>query len=147
MLVKNYCLTLRKKIAMKKIILCLVIALCFSATTSLFAQQTPGVEQMQQMQRQYLKDSVHLSDAMVDSIMAVRMQYQPQMRQIFMDQSLGDADKQAKVQTIRTEMETRFKMLGLNDDQIKMIREHDQRMREQMRNRMNNPNGSSGGNQ
>jgi hypothetical protein len=131
---------------MKKIILCFVIFFSLAAT-SLFAQQTPGVEQMQQMQRQYLKDSVHLSDAMVDSVMAVRMQYQPQMRQIFMDQSLGDADKQAKVQTIRTEMETRFKMLGLTDDQIKMIREHDQRMREQMRNRMNNPNGSSGSNQ
>jgi hypothetical protein len=124
---------------MKKIISCLVIVLSFT-TVSLFAQNQNG-GQMQQMPRQYLKDSVHLSDAVTDSVMAVRMQYQPQMRQIFMDQSMSTDDKQSKVQNIRTEMEAKWKALGLTDDQIKMIREHDQRMREQMRNRMNNGGG------
>jgi len=38
-------------------------------------------------------------------------------------------------------METRYKTIGLTDDQITMIREHDQRMRDQMRNRMNNGGG------
>ena|SRR5215831_8887010 len=126
---------------MKKIILCFVITLL--TTTSLFAQNQNG-GQMQQMQRQYLKDSVHLSDAMVDSVMAVRMQYGPQMRQIFTDQSMSADDKQAKVQNIRTEMEARYKAIGLTDDQIAMMREHDQRMREQMRNRTNSGGGGNG---
>ena len=92
---------------------------------------------MQQMMKQYLKDSVHLSDVMVDSVMAIRTSYRPQMREIFTDQSLSDADKQSKMQTIRSEMEAKYKTLGISDEQITMMREHDQRMREQMRNRMN----------
>jgi hypothetical protein len=119
---------------MKKIIFCLLVALSLAGTRSLYAQ---GGGNMQQMQREYLKDSVHLSDALVDSVMAVRMQYMPQMREIFMDQSSSADDKQTKMQNLRTAMEARYKAAGLNDDQITMIREHDQRMREQMRNRMN----------
>jgi len=121
---------------MKKIILWFVIALSLLSTKSVFAQ-AQNREQMQQMMKQYLKDSVHLSDAMVDSVMAVRMQYQPQMRQIFTDQSLSADDKQTKMKSLRTEMEARYKTIGLTDDQITMMREHDQRMREQMRNRSN----------
>jgi hypothetical protein len=126
----------RKNLTMKKIFSFLVIALTL-ATTSAFAQNG---SRMQQMQQQYLKDSVHLSDAMVDSVMAIRTSYRPQMREIFTDQSLSDTDKQSKMQTIRSEMEAKYKTLGISDEQITMMREHDQRMREQMRNR-----GSGGG--
>jgi len=126
---------------MKKTILCLVIALSLLSTRSVFAQNQNG-GQMQQMMKQYLKDSVHLSDAMVDSVMAVRMQYQPQMKQVFTDQSLSTDDKQSKLKSMRAEMEARYKTIGLTDDQITMMREHDQRMRAQMRNHANNPNGS-----
>ena len=126
---------------MKKTILCLVVALSLLSSRSLFAQNQNG-GQMQQMMKQYLKDSVHLSDAMVDSVMAVRMQYQPQMKQVFTDQSLSTDDKQTKLKSMRAEMEARYKTIGLTDDQITMMREHDQRMRAQMRNHANNPNGS-----
>jgi hypothetical protein len=122
---------------MKKIILCLVIALSLSAT-SVFAQNNQDQRgKMQQMMKQYLKDSLQLSDALTDSVMAVRMQYQPQMRQIFMDQSMSADDKQTKLKSMRTEMEARYKTIGLTDDQITKMREHDQRMREQMRSRNN----------
>jgi len=123
---------------MKKIFSLLVIALTLAATS--FAQNQNG-GQMQQMMKQYLKDSVHLSDVMVDSVMAIRTSYRPQMREIFTDQSLSDTDKQSKMQTIRSEMEAKYKTLGISDEQITMMREHDQRMREQMRNRMNNGGG------
>jgi hypothetical protein len=127
---------------MKKTILCLVVALSLLSTRSVFAQgQNKG--QMQQMMKQYLKDSVHLSDAMVDSVMAVRMQYHPQMRQIFSDQSTSADDKRSKMQALKTQMEAKYKTIGLTDDQITMMREHDQWMREQMRNKSN----SSGGGQ
>ena len=76
---------------MKKIILCLAILLSFSAT-KLLAQNNG--QQMQQAWQSYLKDSVKLSDAMSDSVLAIRMQYRPQMRDIFMDQS-SSASRQA----------------------------------------------------
>jgi len=124
---------------MKKIILFVALLLSFSAT-KLLAQNGGGGGGQQRMQamKAYLKDSVNLSDAMVDSVMAIRMQYQPQMREIFMDQSANDANKQTKLQTLRTEMEARYKAAGLTDAQIQQMREHDERMRAEMRNRMGN---------
>ena len=68
---------------MKKVILCIVVLLSLH-TTKLRAQNG---QQMQQAWHQYLKDSVQLSDVMVDSVLAIRTQYRPQMRDIFMDQS------------------------------------------------------------
>jgi predicted transcriptional regulator len=122
---------------MKKIVLCLLIMLSLNATAKLFAQQNGSGQQWMQAMRAYLKDSVHLSDAMVDSVMAVRMQYQPQMREIFMDQSTTDADKQTKMQNLRTTMEARYKSAGLTDAQIQQMREHEDRMRAEMRSRRN----------
>jgi len=121
---------------MKKIILFVALILSLSAT-KLFAQNGGG-QQRQQAMRAYLKDSVNLSDAMADSVMAIRMQYQPQMREIFMDQSASSADKQTKLQSLRTDMEARYKSAGITDDQIQKIRDHEDRMRAEMRNRMNN---------
>ena len=117
---------------MKKIVLCTAVMLLLGATT-LFAQNGGGSQQRMQAMRAYLKDSVNLSDAMVDSVMAIRMQYQPQMRDIFMDQNASDADKQTKMQTLRTTMETRYKAAGLTDAQIQQMHEHEDRMRAQMR--------------
>src|SRR5438270_11959552 len=117
---------------MKKIILFVALILSLSAT-KLFAQNGGGGQQRQQAMRAYLKDSVNLSDALADSVMAIRMQYQPQMREIFMDQSASSADKQTKLQSLRTDMEARYKSAGLTDDQIQKIRDHEDRMRAEMR--------------
>ena len=70
--------------------------------------------------------------------MAVRMQYQPQMREIFMDQSASPADKQAKMQALRTEIDARFKSAGLTNEQIQAIHTREERLRAEMMNRMNN---------
>jgi len=95
------------------------------------------MQQMQEQWRSFLKDSVQLADPMIDSVMAVRAQYQPQMREIFMDQSTSREDKQAKMQSLRTEMEGRYKSAGLTDDQVTAIRKHEDWMRQQMMNRRN----------
>ena len=96
---------------------------------------------MQQAWQQYLKDSVQLSDVMVDSVLAIRTQYRPQMRDIFRDQSSSAADKQTKMQSLRAEMDVRYKADGLTDDQIQAIHKHEDAMRAQMMNRMNNGGG------
>lgn len=97
---------------------------------------------MQEMWKSYLKDSVKLSDPMVDSVMAIRSSYMPQMRSIFMDQSASASDKQTKMQGLRADMDTRYKSAGLTSDQITAIHQHEDAMRQQMRNRM-----GGGGNQ
>ena len=121
---------------MKKILLFLAIVLSLNAT-KISAQNSDRMQQMQQAWRTFLKDSVQLADPMIDSVMAVRTQYQPQMREIFMDQSASSEDKQAKMQSLRTEMETRYKSAGLTDDQVMSIRKHEDWMRQQMMNRRN----------
>ena len=111
-------------------------------TSHLFAQNGGG-QRMQQAWQSYLKDSVQLSDALTDSVMAIRTQYQPQMRSIFMDQSASMDEKQTKMQSMRTEMEARYKSAGLTDDQIQVIHKHEDDMRKQMMNRRNNNGGNS----
>ena len=114
----------------------LVMIISLQATRS-FAQNEDRMQQMQQQWRSFLKDSVQLSDALSDSVMAIRSQYQPQMREIFMDQSASQADKQAKMQGLRTEMDVRYKSAGLTDDNIAAIHKHEDWMRAQMMNRRN----------
>jgi len=121
---------------MKKILLFLAIVLSLNAT-KLSAQNDDRMQQMQQQWRAFLKDSVQLADPMIDSVMAVRAQYQPQMREIFMDQSASREDKQAKIQSLRTEMDVRYKSAGLTDDQVMSIHKHEDWMRQQMMNRTN----------
>ena len=121
---------------MKKVIFFLAIAISVSATKT-HAQNMQG---MQEAWKSYLKDSIKLSDVMVDSVMAIRTDYRPQMRDIFMDQSSSAADKQTKIQNLRSEMDVRYKLAGLSDDQIQAIHKHEDEMRAQMMNR-NNGNG------
>ncbi|MEO8710961.1 MAG: hypothetical protein ABI405_02500, partial [Parafilimonas sp.] len=114
--------------------LLLAIILSFSAT-KLHAQQ--NMMKMQEAWKTYLKDSVQLADPMVDSVMAIRQEYRPQMRDIFMDQSISQEDKQTKMKTIRDDMDTRFKAAGITDEQIQKIHDYEDRMRAQMMNRNN----------
>jgi hypothetical protein len=129
-----------KKISMKKLILLLVVFISLLATKS-FAQNGDRMQQMQQQFRSFLKDSVQLSDAMADSVISIRQQYQPQVREIFMDQSASMSDKQAKMQGLRSQMDVRYKAAGITDDQIAAIHKHEDWMHQQMMNRMNNGGG------
>ena len=126
-----------KIIIMKKIILCVAILLSLNGTKLL--AQNGG--QMQQAWQSYLKDSVQLSDVMVDSVLAIRSQYRPQMRDIFMDQSSSVDDKQTKWQNLRSEMDVRYKAAGLTDDQVQAIHKHEDDMRARMMNRNNGGGG------
>ena len=126
---------------MKKIILGAVILILMN-TSKLLAQNGGGGGRMQQAMQSYLKDSVQLSDAMTDSVMDINKQYQPQMRDIFMDQSASAADKQTKMQGLRSEVEARYKSAGLTDAQIQQIHQHQEMMMNRMRNRAENGSGN-----
>lgn len=113
----------------------LLAMLLTGAAQQLLAQDGGRMQQRMEAEKKYLKDSLNLSDAMVDSVTAIRMQYQPQMRELYSDQSMSADDKQAKMKEMRKQMEARYKAAGVTDEQLKQIREHEMRMREGMRNR------------
>ena len=117
-----------KNIVMKKFFLLFVIVTSLGAT-KLMAQNMQG---MQQAWQQYLTDSMKLAQPMVDSVMAIRTEFRPQMREIFMDQSSSAADKQSKMQTLRSAMDVRYKGAGLTDDQVQAIHQHEDRLRAEM---------------
>ena len=132
---------LKFKIMKKVILFCLVVILLNS--TKLLAQNGG---KMQEAFKEYLKDSVKLSDPLTDSVMSIRMQFMPQMRNIFMDQSASMQDKQTKMQTLRTEAEARYKAAGLSDEQVQAIHSHEDAMMAKMQKRMSD-NSNGGGNQ
>jgi hypothetical protein len=125
---------------MKKPILLFALMITLLATKSI-GQNDDRMQQMQQQWHSFLKDSVQLSDAMVDTVTMIRQQYMPQMRDIFMDQSASMTDKQTKMQGLRSQMDVRYKAAGLTDDQIAAIHKHEDWMRQQMMNRMNSGGG------
>jgi LmbE family N-acetylglucosaminyl deacetylase len=122
---------------MKKIVLILAIAVSLCATKT----QAQNMQRMQEAWKSYLKDTVKLSDALSDSVMAIRSDFRPQMRDIFMDQSSSADDKRTKMEALRSQMDVRYKSAGLTDDQVAAIHQHE----EEMRARMMNRNGGGGG--
>jgi hypothetical protein len=128
---------------MKKIVFFLAIMISLAATKS-FAQNGGRMQEMQQHFQAYLKDSLHLSDVLSDSVMSIRSQFQPKTREIFMDQSASQDDKRAKLQALRTEMDGRYKSAGLSDEQVEAIHNYESNMRKQIMMRRNDDNG--GGN-
>ena len=118
---------------MKKLFAC--IALVFSLSVVAFNASAQGGGGMKENMRQRLKDSVGLSDVMVDSVMAIRQDMQPKMRAVMTDQSLQEEDKRAKMETLKKEMYERLKTVGLTTDQVKKIKEMDEHMRGQMKQR------------
>lgn len=111
---------------MKKRIGLFILALSFLATNA-FAQGGNG-----ERYKQMLKDSLQLSDVQIDSVMQVQQAFQPQMRDIFMDQSMGVDDKKTKMADINMQMRPRLKAF-LSEEQVNKLEAIQQKMRERMR--------------
>ena len=120
---------------MKKIILS--ICLLFAAISFVSAQQGGGggnmAERMAQM-KQRLKDSVQLTDVQIDTVMAIQQSFQPRTREIRMDQSMSDADKQAKLKEIADERNKKFEA-SFGKELGQKIADFYSRMQQQMRQR------------
>jgi len=122
---------------MKKILVCMVLAMTVFTVHSFAQGGNGGQERM----KQALKDSIGLTDVQIDTVMAVRQEFRPQMRDIFMDQSMSADDKKAKMADLNLKMRARYKGT-LTDDQITKLEAYQQRQMERMRNRQ----GGGGGN-
>lgn len=119
----------------------LFMAICLPAINS-SAQGNPArMEQMKEMLRQELKDSLQLPDALADSVTAIQINFQSERRAVFMDQSLSDSERTARMSSLNSERQTRLKSFLTADQQAKFDAMMERR-REQMRNRMRNGGGS-----
>lgn len=126
---------------MKKVILsiCFVIA----AVSFVSAQNGQGggnqADRMARM-KQRLKDDLQLTDVQIDSVMAIQQVYQPKTREIWMDQSMSQADKDAKLKTISEERNKRFES-ALGKDVATKLADYYSKMQQ---NRGGRPQGGGG---
>jgi len=102
-----------------------ILATLFFLSASCFAQ---GGKQKPEEMKQWLKDSLKLTDAQVDSVVAIREEFQPQVKTIMKDTSLSKDQKKEKIKPLKKEMTARLKNF-LTDDQIKKLGEMEQDMR------------------
>ena len=107
----------------KKFTFVLIVLSFFSAAC--FAQ---GGKQNTQEMKQRLRDSLKLTEAQVDSVEAIRQEYQPQIKSIMKDDSLSKDQKKEKVKPIKKEMVARLKKF-LTEEQIQKLEEMEQDMR------------------
>lgn len=91
--------------------------LSFSST---YAQRgdTTAMRQRQEAMMKKMTDDLKLTPVQADSLNAIQKEFQPKMRDIFMDQSLSREDRQAKMQPLNDERNKRIQAV-LGDDLYK----------------------------
>jgi len=124
---------------MKKGIISFMIAIAVLSVSTVYAQQQDPAARQAAM-KQKLKDDLKLTDVQADSVSAIQQEFRPQMREIFMDQSMSREDKQAKVQVIQAQADKRIQAV-LGDDLFKKYQEWREK------NRPQRGGGGGGGNQ
>lgn len=72
---------------------------------------------MKEMWKKQLKDSLQLDDAKADKVIAIQSEFMPQQRSIWMDQSLSQDDKKAKLQEVNNQVKEKLKTV-LTDEEI-----------------------------
>jgi DNA-binding protein YbaB len=113
---------------MKKIMTCLVLVLTVCSFSALQAQQDQA--QRNAAMKQRLIDSLKMTSVQADSVVAIQQEFRPQMRAIFMDQSLSQDDKQSKMAPIMAAENQRLQAV-LGDDLFKQYQAFAQRNRPQ----------------
>lgn len=104
----------------KKMIACTAIVVALFSFSAVYAQRgdTAAMRQRQEAMIQKIKDDLKLTNAQVDSLNAIQREFQPRLREIFMDQSLSQDDKRAKMGPINEERNKRIQA-ALGDDLYK----------------------------
>jgi hypothetical protein len=116
---------------MKKFITGIVITMILFSASSLFAQQGGGQGRMDPAaMKQKLIDSLQLTGVQADSVVAIGQEFRPKMRDIFMDQSLSQDDKRAKLGDLNKIRNARIQAV-LGDDLFKKYQAMEERMRMQ----------------
>ncbi|PWT78114.1 MAG: hypothetical protein C5B59_02430 [Bacteroidetes bacterium] len=99
---------------MKRIITCAVLLLAVFSFKPVVAQQQDPQARMAAM-RQKMKDDLKLTDVQADSVSNIQREFMPKRREVFADQTLSEADKKTKLQSINEEANKRIQAV-LGDD-------------------------------
>lgn len=88
--------------------------------TSTYAQRgdTAVMRQRQEAMMKKMQEDLKLTPVQVDSLNAIQKEFQPKMRDIFMDQSMSREDKMAKMQPLNEDRNKRIQAV-LGDDLYK----------------------------
>jgi len=91
--------------------------LSFSST---YAQRgdTAAMRQRQEAMMKKMQEDLKLTPIQTDSLNFIQKEFQPKMREIFMDQSMSREDKMAKMQPLNDERNKRIQAV-LGDDLYK----------------------------
>jgi hypothetical protein len=102
---------------MKKIIMGMTVILAVFSASSVYAQRgdTAAMRQRMEAMNIKMKSDLKLTDVQADSISAIQREFQPQVRGIFMDQSLSMDDKRAKIAPLNDARDKRIQTVLGND--------------------------------
>ena len=112
---------------MKKIFTLMLIASAFF-TMSASAQTQERVKGKMANQKQVMIDSLKISEASADSVIAIRTQSMGQIKAIMNDQSLSQDQKKEKMKPIKEEMKTKMEKY-LTKEQMAKLQEMKSGMR------------------
>lgn len=118
---------------MKKIISVLILS---ASLIGVSADAQKGGQHGMQM-KQMLKDSLHLTDAQADSVVAIRAEFQKKIRSVMKDSTVAADKRKEEIQPLRKEMKTRLQAI-LTKEQMKKMQEMQQGMHGE--GKMNNDN-------
>ncbi len=98
----------------------LALAIGLLSFSSTYAQRgdTAAMRQRQEAMMKKMQDDLKLTPVQVDSLTAIQKEFQPRMREIFMDQSLSREDRMARMQPLNEERNKRIQGV-LGDDLYK----------------------------
>jgi len=96
-----------------------IVAALFSfSSVSAQMRDTAAMRQRQEQMMQKMQTDLALTSVQMDSLHAIQKDFQPQMRDIMMDQSMSREDKMAKMAPIREQQNKRIQA-ALGDDLYK----------------------------
>ncbi len=106
---------------MKQIIAGAIMMMALFTSVNSFAQQQDPATRAAEM-KQRLKTDLKLTDVQADSVVAINQEFMPQRRDIYMDQSLSEDDKKAKMKMITDQSDKRIQAV-LGDDLFKQYQD------------------------
>lgn len=84
------------------------------------AQTTAAKGGKMGMEKQYLMDSLKVSETVADSVVSIRSQAMSQIRNIMKDQTLSEDQKKEKVKPIKQDMKKRLAQFLTKDQMAKL---------------------------
>jgi hypothetical protein len=107
-----------------------VVILTLFSSVSSFAQTDPATRQAAMKQK--LMTDLKMTAVQADSVVSINMDFMPQRREIYQDQSLSPDDKKAKMKTISEQADKRIQPV-LGDSLYKQYQEWRIKNMQQMR--------------